>query len=67
MSPNSGYKKVKTVTVTKKNKKKKTLSLIQKKLKKKKTYYYKIRYYKKLNGRNVYSEFSAVKKVKIKK
>lgn len=67
MSPNSGYKKVKTVTVTKKNKKKKTLSLIQKKLKKKKTYYYKIRYYKKINGRNVYSEFSAVKKVKIKK
>lgn len=67
MSQDSGYKKVKTVKVTKKNKKTKTLSFINKKLKKKKTYFYKIRYYRTVNGKKVYSEYSPVKKVKVKK
>lgn len=38
-----------------------------KKLKKKKTYYYKVRSYNVVNGKKVYSNFSSVKKVKIKK
>ena len=58
---------IQAVKVTKKIKKKKTLSFTNKKLKKKKTYYYKIRYYQKINGKIVYSELSAAKKVKIKK
>ena len=61
------YKVVKTVKVTKKLKKKKTLDFTNKKLKKKKTYYYKIRYYKKVSGKTVYSELSAPKTVKVKK
>lgn len=63
----SGFKKIATVKVTKKNKNKKTLSYTSKKLKKGKKYYYKIRYYKTVAGKKVYSEFSKVKKVKIKK
>ena len=65
--PDGEYKMIKAVKVTKKIKKKKTLSFTNKKLKKKKTYYYKIRYYQKINGKIVYSELSAAKKVKIKK
>ena len=65
--PEGEYKMVKAVKVTKKIKKKKTLSYTNKKLKKKKTYYYKIRYYQKIDGKIVYSELSAAKKVKIKK
>ena len=63
----SGFKKIAKVKVTKKNKNKKTLSYTNKKLKKGKKYYYKVRYYKTVAGKKVYSEFSKVKKVKIKK
>lgn len=66
-SPNSGFRKIGTVKVTKKNKNKKTLAYNNRKLKKKKTYYYRIRYYKKINGKSVYSEDSAVRKIKIRK
>ena len=57
----SGYKKVRTIT------KGSTVSFVNKKLKKKKTYYYKIRAYRNVNGRKVYSSYSAVKKCKTKK
>lgn len=67
MQRDGEYKVVKTVKVTKKLKKKKTLDFTNKKLKKKKTYYYKIRYYKKVSGKTVYSELSAPKTVKVKK
>ena len=40
---------------------------LNKKLKGKKTYYYKVRAYKKENGKKVYSKYSAVKKIKTKK
>jgi len=66
-SKKGSFKKLKTVKVTTKNKNKKTLSYTHKKLKKKKTYYYKIRYYKMIAGKKVYSDYSAVKKVVIKK
>ena len=64
---NGNYAKVKTVKATKKLAKKKTLSFINKKLQKKKTYYFKIRYYKTVGGKIVYSELSPAKEVKIKK
>jgi len=56
-----GFKKVKTI------KKGKTVKFVNKKLKGKKTYYYKVRAYKKVNGKKVYSKYSTVKKIKTKK
>lgn len=53
----------KTKTISKN----KTTSCTIKKLKKKKTYYVRIRTYKKVSGKTYYSEWSSVKKVKIKK
>lgn len=53
----------KTETISKN----KTTSYTIKKLKKKKTYYVRIRTYKKVSGKTYYSEWSSVKKVKIKK
>ena len=47
--------------------KNKTTSYTIKKLKKKKTYYVRIRTYKKVSEKTYYSEWSSVKKVKIKK
>lgn len=57
---NKGYKKVKTI------KKAKTTQWTVKKLKSKKTYYIKIRSYKTVKKKNVYSKYSAVKKVRVK-
>lgn len=58
---NKDFKKAKKVTV------KKTLtSTTIKKLTSKKTYYFKIRTYKKSGSKKIYSDYSAVKKVKIK-
>ena len=45
----------------------KTVTFTNKKLKKGKTYYYKIKAYKKVNGKKALGQFSAVKSVKIKK
>lgn len=53
----------KTETISKN----KTTSYTIKKLKKKKTYYVRIRTYKKVSEKTYYSEWSSVKKVKIKK
>ena len=53
----------KTKTISKN----KTTSYTIKKLKKKKTYYVRIRTYKKVSGKTYYSEWSSMKKVKIKK
>lgn len=39
---------------------------VNKKLKKGKTYYYRVRAYRKVSGKNVYGGYSAVKKVKVK-
>lgn len=55
----SGYKKIKTI------KKVSTTSFINKKLKSKRTYYYKIRAYKTINGKKVYSSYSSIKTIKI--
>ena len=57
----SGFKKVTTI------KKGTTVKYKNKKLKKKKTYYYKVRAYRTVNGKKVYSSYSSVAKVKIKK
>lgn len=58
---NKGFKKIKTI------KKTKTVKFTNKKLKKGKTYYFKIRAYKTVDGKKIYSKYTAVKKVKIKK
>lgn len=42
------------------------LKFTKKSLKKGKTYYFKVRAYKTLNGKNIYSSYSSVKKVKVK-
>ncbi len=52
-----GYKKVDTT---------KKVRYKNKKLKSKKTYYYKVRAYRKVDGKKVYSSFSKVKSVKVK-
>lgn len=57
------FKKAKTTTV----KKYKTTSKTIKKLKAKKTYYVRIRTFKKVDGKKVYSSWSKVKKAKTKK
>ena len=56
----SGYKKVATM------KKASSVKYTAKKLKSKKTYYFKVRAYKTVSGKKVYSDFSTVKKVKVK-
>lgn len=56
----SGYKLVKTV------KSSRTTSFSNTKLAKKKTYYYKIKAYRTVDGRNVYSSYSSAVKVKTK-
>ena len=58
---NGKYAAVKTIN------KGKTVTFTNKKLKKGKTYYYKIKAYKKVNGKKALGQFSAVKSVKIKK
>lgn len=55
------YKVVKTI------KSEKNVSYSNKKLTKGKTYYYKVRAYRVVDGKNVYGPYSAVKSVKIKK
>jgi len=56
----SGYKAIKTV------KSGSTVKYVNKKLKKGKKYYYKVRAYKTVNGKKVYSSYSTVKSVKVK-
>ena len=58
---NGKYAAVKTINKGKK------VTFTNKNLKKGKTYYYKIKAYKKVNGKKVLGQFSAVKSVKIKK
>ncbi len=58
---NSGYKKIKSITSYK------TTNYIKTKLKKKKTYYFKIRTYKKVGNKKIYSSYSSIKSIKIKK
>ena len=53
------FTKVATVKASK-------LSFVNKGLKSKKTYFYKVRAYKKVNGKKIYSKYSVVKKVKAK-
>lgn len=60
LKKSSGFKKVKTIT------KGSTVSYVNKKLKKGKKYYYKIRAYRTVNGKKVYSGYSAVKNTKAK-
>lgn len=57
---NGTYKKVKTI------KKATTVKWTNKKLKSNKRYYYKVRAYKVVNGKKVYSKYSAVKSAKTK-
>lgn len=60
-SKNGTYKKITTI------KKANTVQFTDKKgLKKGKTYYYKVRTYNKVKGKNYYSNFSSVKSVKLK-
>ena len=56
---NGKYKKVKTLSSKK-------TSYTDKKVESKKKYYYKIRTYKKIKGKKVYSSFSKVKSIKVK-
>lgn len=56
----SGFKLVKTI------KKGSTVSFTNKKLKKGTTYYFKVRAYRTVSGKKVYSSYSAVKSVKVK-
>lgn len=54
---NSGYKRIKTASS-------KSFSYTKGKLKKGKRYYFKVRSYKKVGGKNYYSSFSSVKSIK---
>jgi lactocepin len=56
----SGYKAVKTIT------KGGTVSFTNTKLKKGKLYYFKMRAYRTVSGKKVYSSYSAVKSVRVK-
>ncbi len=57
-SASKGFKRIKSPSY------KATRSFIDKSVKKNKTYYYKIRAYKKVNGKLLYGGYSAVKKIK---
>lgn len=61
-SKNGSYKKVKTIT----NNSASTIVFKNSSLKSGKTYYYKVRAYKTVNGKKVYSDYSAVKSIKVK-
>lgn len=56
-SKNGKYSKIKSGNVT---------SYTKSKLTKKKTYYFKVRAYKKVNGKTVYSGYSSIKSIKVK-
>ena len=53
-------------TVVSTIKKRSTVSYTNKKLTSKRTYYYKVRAYRTVNGKKVYSSYSKVKSVKVK-
>ena len=57
---NGKYKAVKTI------KKQRTVKYVDKKVKKNKRYYYKVRAYKNVDGKKVYSKYSKVVKVRVK-
>ena len=57
---NTGYSKIKNV------KKGTSISYTKGSLKKNKTYYFKIRAYKTVDGKKVYSSYSNIKSVKVK-
>ena len=59
-SKNGYYSKIKTITSGK------TTSYTNSKLTRKKTYYYKVRAYRYVSGKKVYSSYSSIKYVKIK-
>ena len=59
-SKNGKYSKVKTIT------KSSTVKYSKAKLKKNKKYYFKVRTYKTVNGKKIYSSYSTVKSIKIK-
>ena len=59
-SKNGKYTKIATIT------KNSTISYRKKGLTKRKTYYFKVRTYRKVNGKNVYSAMSNIKAVKVK-
>ena len=59
-SKNGTYSKIKTITSSS------TTSYTNSKLNRKKTYYYKIRAYKNVSGKKVYSSYSSVKYIKTK-
>lgn len=57
---NGKYKAVKTI------KKQRTVKYVDKKVKKNKRYYYKVRAYKNVGGKKVYSKYSKIVKVRVK-
>ena len=59
-SKNGKYSKVKTIT------KSSTVKYSKAKLKKNKKYYFKVRTYKTVNGKKIYSSYSTVKSIKVK-
>lgn len=59
-SKSGKYSKIKTIT------KNSTVSYVNSRLTKNKTYYYKVRSYRTVNGKKVYSSYSSVKSVKVK-
>lgn len=61
MKKNKGYKKIATI------KKQSVITYTKPKLKKGKKYYFKIKVYTKVKGKNYYSGFSNIKSIKIKK
>ena len=59
-SKNGKYSKIKTIT------KSGTVKYTKSSLKKNKRYYFKVRSYKTVNGKRIYSSYSTVKSIKIK-
>ena len=59
-SKNGKYSKITTIT------KNKTVKYTKSSLKKKKKYYFKIRTYKTVNGKKIYSSYSSIKNIKVK-